>query len=542
MKRQTGFIIFLLVIALLLMVLPDLSRLSVSAAGVSGSQVTISGTLRQVTTNPAPQLDPSISGNIVVYTDQRHANDDVYFMDLSTGAETQITTTTSPQRLHDVSGTRIVYTDFTPPGARIMLYDTATGMTRAVSPGSDQDARIDGDIVCFQRGPTSNPDIVAVNIATGVETPVAGTAALEVVPSVSGTRVVYERHMIAGDQGDILMFDLAAGVQTELATTASDERRPDINGDIVVWDVVGPAGDIDIAIHNLTTDQTRVLAMPGNQQRPHISGQVVSFDDDSLGNPDVALYHIPSGAMLRIGGSDADFLNDIDGNRLLFTSNAAGNLDIWEFEFAIQPPIEVAPASVQFGTVNVGSSQTQLVTVTNLENHAASVQSVALDLSGSRFSIGALTLPQTLVPGGSMDISVTFAPTAAVTSLNTLRITTTLSEVLVPLSGQGVSAVGPPQQQIADILAFFDSSVQAGTLTGNGPGNSGAGRRNALRNMLTAAGNLIQQGRIADACQQLLDALNRTDGNSLPPDFVTGSAAADLAQRIRTLRATLGCG
>jgi beta propeller repeat protein len=526
----------------LLMVLPDLSRLSAAAGGSTSSQVTISGTLRQLTTNQAPQLDPSISGNIVVYTDQRHGNDDVYFTDLSTGAETQLTTSTAPQRLHDVSGTRIVYTDLTPPAARIILYDTATGMTRAVSSGSDQNPRIDGDILVFERGPTSNPDIVAVNLATGMETTVAGTAALEVAPSVSGNRVVYERHMIAGDQGDILMFDLSNGVQTELATTVADERRPDINGDIVVWDVVGPAGDTDIAIHNLTTDQTRVPAMPGNQLRSHISGQVVSFDDDSAGNFDVALYHIPSGAMLRIGGSNADFLNDIDGNRLLFTSNEAGNLDIWEFDFAIQPPLEVAPASVQFGTVNVGSSQTQVVTVTNLENHTASVQSVALDLSGSRFSVGPLTLPQTLVPGGSIDISVTFAPTAAVTSSNTLRITTSLSEVLVPLSGQGVSAVGPPQQQIADILAFFDSSVQAGTLTGNGSGNSGAGRRNALRNMLTAAGNLIQQGRISDACQQLLDALNRTDGNSLPPDFVAGSAAADLAQRIRTLRATLGCG
>jgi beta propeller repeat protein len=542
MKRQTGFVIFLVVIALLLMVLPDLSIPSAAAGGTSGPQVTISGTLRQITTNPAPQLEPSISGNIVVYVDQRNGNDDVYFTDLSTGAETQITTNTAPQRLHDVSGTRIVYTDLTPPVARIMLYDTATGMTRAISSGSDQNARIDGDIVVFQRGPTSNPDIVAVNLATGAETIVAGTAALEVAPSVSGTRVVYERHMILGDEGDILMFDLSTGVETVLAATVADERRPDINGDIVVWDVVGPAGDIDIAIHNLTTDQTRVPAMPGNQLRSHISGQVVSFDDDSAGNFDVALYHIPSGAMLRIGGSNADLLTDIDGNRLLFSSNEAGNLDIWEFEFAIQPPLGVAPASVQFGPVNVGSSQTQVVTITNLENHAASVQNVALDLSGGGFSFGPLTLPQTLVPGASLDISVTFAPTAAATSSNTLRITTTLSEVLVPLSGQGVSATGPPQQQIADILAFFDSSVQTGTLNGNGLGNSGAGRRNALRNRLTAAGNLIQQGRTADACQQLLDALNRTDGNSLPPDFVTGPAAADLAQRIRTLRATLGCG
>jgi len=43
------------------------------------------------------------------------------------------------------------------------------------------------------------------------------------------------------------------------------------------------------------------------------------------------------------------------------------------------------------------------------------------------------------------------------------------------------------------------------------------------------------------ACQQLLDVLNRTDGNPQPPDFVTGPAAADLAAKVRALRGSLGC-
>jgi hypothetical protein len=103
------------------------------------------------------------------------------------------------------------------------------------------------------------------------------------------------------------------------------------------------------------------------------------------------------------------------------------------------------------------------------------------------------------------------------------------------------NVASPPQQQITGILAFFDASVTAGTLTGSGNGNSASGRRKALRNMIEAAGGLIQQGRTADACQQLADALNRADGNPTPPDFVAGTATPGLAQRIRDLRATLGC-
>src|SRR5262245_30528499 len=116
------------------------------------AQAVITGTLRQLTTNPAAQSDPAISGDIVVYTDNRNGNDDTYFVNVVTGVETRVTTATTPQRLHDVSGGRIVYTDLTPPAARIRLYDIATGTDTVISPGPDQDARIDGQIVVFERG------------------------------------------------------------------------------------------------------------------------------------------------------------------------------------------------------------------------------------------------------------------------------------------------------------------------------------------------------------------------------------------------------
>jgi len=91
------------------------------------------------------------------------------------------------------------------------------------------------------------------------------------------------------------------------------------------------------------------------------------------------------------------------------------------------------------------------------------------------------------------------------------------------------------------IVAFIKRSVQEGKLAGNGPGKSAEGRLGALINMIEAAGNMIKAGLTEDACQQLQDAYNRTDGASPPPDFVTGEAAAELAQRIQELMASLGC-
>lgn len=111
----------------------------------------------------------------------------------------------------------------------------------------------------------------------------------------------------------------------------------------------------------------------------------------------------------------------------------------------------------------------------------------------------------------------------------------------IPVEGTGLPVPVPPAQQIADILTSMDEAVAGGTLAGDGPGNSASGRLGALRNMIEAAGSMITNGQYAEACDQLRDALNRTDGNPKPPDFVTGLDAATLAAAIQALRADLGC-
>jgi hypothetical protein len=112
--------------------------------------------------------------------------------------------------------------------------------------------------------------------------------------------------------------------------------------------------------------------------------------------------------------------------------------------------------------------------------------------------------------------------------------------VMLSFSGTGVEYEPPPSEQIANILEFIDQSVEAGSLEGDGPGASGKGRLNALQNMIETAGNLIDEGRIDDACRQLWNAYRRTDGNPRPPDFVTGEAASELASQILALLDSLG--
>lgn len=307
-------------------------------AQVSG----ITGTTRHVTTDPAVQRDPSISGDLVVFTDFRAGNEDVWYADLATGVETQVTFAATAQKLHDVSGNRIVYSES--PG-RVHVYTVSPPSDVAIGAPGDQNPRIDGDIVAFERGPVGNTDIIAIDLSDPLltEIVIAATGDSEQSPSVSATHIAYERHTGGGD-GDIVLYDLATNTETIIAGTAADERRPDIDGDVVVYDLIAPTLDTNVAIHDLSTGTTQVLVAPGNQSNAHISAGRLAYDDLTASNRDVMLRDIASGVTVEVTVNAAtDFLNDIDGNRVVYTSNENGNFDIWLYEFTVAGADSTAP-------------------------------------------------------------------------------------------------------------------------------------------------------------------------------------------------------
>jgi len=95
----------------------------------------------------------------------------------------------------------------------------------------------------------------------------------------------------------------------------------------------------------------------------------------------------------------------------------------------------------------------------------------------------------------------------------------------------------PVEPTVAAVLTFFGAAVADGTLVGNGPGNSADGRKGALRNQIEAAGDLISEGYMDEACEQLMNAYLRCDGLPTPPEFVAGPAAPTLAGMILDLPA-----
>ncbi len=130
------------------------------------------------------------------------------------------------------------------------------------------------------------------------------------------------------------------------------------------------------------------------------------------------------------------------------------------------------PTSLSFGTVNVGTSSSQNVILTNVGNSSVMISQV--NISGAGFSASGLTLPLTLTAGQSTALSVQFAPAAggSVTGSVSVASNATNSPATVTLSGSGVVATfllsaSPTSLSFGNIL-LGSSSTQTVTLTNSG--------------------------------------------------------------------------
>lgn len=301
-----------------------------AAAGVS---VTV--TEQQLTTDPGDEYDPAISGDVVVYTGNRANNTDVYYTRVSTGVEVPVTQLTGSQELSDVSGDRVVYTDLT--ARDVFVYDLTTGTPTNLTdtPGAySTNPAIGGDLVAWEDTRDANVEIYAYNLSTGEERRITTTAAMDTSPAVSDGRIVFQ----TCDAGicDITLYDWASGQTRPITATAdADERRPDLDGTTVVYDRYQD-GERNIYAYDLATGYARFLPLAGSQNNPNISGDVVAFEDVSTGVYHVALWHLPSDTMLPLtNGAGGEYLNDIDGNHVVYTAQRENQLDIWLSTFTL---------------------------------------------------------------------------------------------------------------------------------------------------------------------------------------------------------------
>ena len=134
-----------------------------------------------------------------------------------------------------------------------------------------------------------------------------------------------------------------------------------------------------------------------------------------------------------------------------------------------------APSSLNLGSVGVGDSQTQALTVSNSGGTSLTISGA--QVSGTGFSVSGLIFPYTLPAGASANLSVRFAPTVAGTDIASLIISSNASNpsASISLSGTATNSTGT--------LGVSPGSMAFGTLT--------LGTNQSLPGSVTAIGGSV---------------------------------------------------
>jgi hypothetical protein len=105
-----------------------------------------------------------------------------------------------------------------------------------------------------------------------------------------------------------------------------------------------------------------------------------------------------------------------------------------------QLTLSASVSSLSFGNVNLGTSSTLPVTLTNLGNSNIDVSNVSV--SGPGFTVSGLSTGQILSSGQTATLNVTFAPAASgsVTGSATVTSNAGNSPTVIALSGSGTSS------------------------------------------------------------------------------------------------------
>jgi len=326
------------------------------------AQVTLIVTEHQATSESDEQLTPTLGhdsiGDYVVFTSYTPigsgiAQSDIYYQRLVNGQpvgnRVPVAVTTADERLNDCSGDYIVYTSFesvTSPAGNIMLYQISTGQTLALdSGGNGFFPKIYGDVVVWLTSSVNGNSVLMHRISSGpwgafylLAGPVPNPKDIEV-----GDRFIVWSQIVNG-QYDVVAKDLSGGLISVASNPNINERYPSTSGPWVAYQVSAPTNPMAIAIHarNVDTGETRIVADNGApNSRPHIDGNLITYESNISGNWEIYVYRIAQGDTFQITSQPNDQrLNDLHGNLVAYVDARNGNLDVFVSTLTFnRPPV-----------------------------------------------------------------------------------------------------------------------------------------------------------------------------------------------------------
>ncbi|MDD1753174.1 MAG: biopolymer transporter Tol, partial [Methanotrichaceae archaeon] len=236
--------------------------------------------MRYIITDPLLLLEtdfPSTNGSLMVWSDNRRGDWNIYGFDFFSRSERPISRTDNDQLYPRTSGDRAVWSDYRDGKAQIYLKNLTTGNESALTKGKGHKIwpTLSGDHVVYMDNSSGNWDVYIYDIKTGTIRPVYKGVGQQMYPDVSGDLVVWQDNR-NGDW-DIYISDLNKSEELKL-TGKGDQIYPDVSGNTIVWEDTS-SGDISYYLWDKKWGKT--YPREGNQSSPVISGQSIAYVDHS---------------------------------------------------------------------------------------------------------------------------------------------------------------------------------------------------------------------------------------------------------------------
>jgi Abnormal spindle-like microcephaly-assoc'd, ASPM-SPD-2-Hydin len=330
----------------------------------------------------------------------------------------------------------------------------------------------------------------------------AGAASLLYSTPLGGTAPI---GVTAGSNGNAIVVDTSANVYVAGATTTADFPRagnpgngiqpicascqlsPPQNDAFVVKITPSAAMNPSVSFNSANVNfGSQPVGTTNNAQLPvavintgdaplSISSIAITgpnSSDFSAINPAPCLAApINSGSFCAFEMQFVPSVVGVEGAALSFTDNASGNPQVFALLGTGAGPLAViSPSSVNFGSVSVGTTPSQAITVTNKGNQTLQFTNIAVAGNNvSQFPPSADTCPAGLTAGASCGLVISFVPSSTGTFTAVVNITDNSGNLpdaiqTIPITGTAIAAA--PLLNVSPSALVF-SSQAVGSTSGN---------------------------------------------------------------------------
>lgn len=194
-----------------------------------------------------------------------------------------------------------------------------------LNPADQRNAVVSGNVVAWEDHRNGNWDIYMKNLDTNAETQVSSSVEDETNPDIDRSRIVYQFGV-----GDILLYDIGSGATSTVVAVPGEQSHPRISGDWVVWqDHRG--SDWDVYFYNLGTGVESLMTDIGDQYSPSVDGNQMTWVSQgaSTGETFIFVYDAASVSTFLITATGHPSAPDIGGGAVTYLGWDTGDQKVY---------------------------------------------------------------------------------------------------------------------------------------------------------------------------------------------------------------------